>query len=121
MPSPQFRIVVEDESICKWDEKNSRIIAKKVGSTRLTLIDTSKFHVNSLVDQLLSAFEEFSSDLFEHVKITVVQPDSVGFIVDRGDNWHFQLDLDYRIHVKLRDSEGNDLFIPTVGIRTKGG
>lgn len=52
--------------------------------------------------------------MFEYVRITVVQPDSVGFTVDRGDNWHFQLDLDYKIHVKLRDSEGSDLFIPQV-------
>lgn len=54
----------------------------------------------------------------EYVRITVVQPDSIGFTVDRSDNWHFQLDLDYKIHVKLRDAEGNDLMIPTVRYQT---
>jgi hypothetical protein len=52
--------------------------------------------------------------MFEYVRITVVQPDSIGFTVDRGDNFHFQLDLDYKINVKLRDAEGTDLTIPNV-------
>ncbi|KAI6171607.1 Nuclear pore complex protein 12 [Aphelenchoides bicaudatus] len=99
LPSPQFKIIVNDTSICKWNEKTSQIVAKQVGSTQVTLIDTT--------------FEEFSKEMFEYVRITVVQPDSIGFTVDRGDNWHFQLDLEYNIHVKLRDNEGRDLVIPT--------
>lgn len=107
--------MVENTKICKWDDNKSQVIAQNVGTTKLTLIDTSKkartiFRTNYSV----LAFEEFSKEMFEYVRINVVQPDSIGFTVDRGDNWHFQLDLDYKIHVKLRDAEGTDLTIPNV-------
>jgi len=43
--------------------------------------------------------------------VTVVEPDSIGFLID-GGNWYLQQDLEYNIRVRLLDLTGNDVFIP---------
>lgn len=48
--------------------------------------------------------------------VYVVEPDSLYFTIDRGNNWVLQTDVDYRIHVKLLDQQGNSVFIPDVSL-----
>jgi len=94
LPSPLFRISIDDASICQLDEKNSRVIAQKIGTTRLTLVDTT--------------FEKFSKDMFEFVKINVVPSNVVGFFYDRGDNWQVVIEGQYYKADKL-DLSGTSL------------
>jgi hypothetical protein len=81
LPSPLFRVSIDDDKICHLDEKNSRVIAQKIGTTRLTLVDTT--------------FEKFSEGMFEFVKINVVPSEAVGYFFDRGDNWQIMLKGQY--------------------------
>jgi len=81
LPSPLFRVSIDDEKICHLDEENSRVIAQKIGTTRLTLVDTT--------------FEKFSEGMFEFVKINVVPSEAVGYFFDRGNNWQIMLKGQY--------------------------
>ncbi|KAI6204431.1 hypothetical protein M3Y94_00673500 [Aphelenchoides besseyi] len=90
LPSEQYKLKVSDSSICTWNDAKSQLEAKKIGHLSPKFLLTSLKLSVSMWSKWMRFF----------------------FVVDKNENWHFQLNQDYKIEVRIRDVNGNELTIP---------
>jgi nuclear pore complex protein Nup210 len=98
LPSSQYSLSLSDPSVCDLDTYASKVVAKTLGRTEVTLIDSHMKGKHGVKPQ--------SSHIY------VVDPDVISFSVDHGNNWYLQKGIDYKINVRLSDSFGNQMHIP---------
>uniref|UniRef100_A0AC34EZZ4 Uncharacterized protein n=1 Tax=Panagrolaimus sp. ES5 TaxID=591445 RepID=A0AC34EZZ4_9BILA len=98
LPSSQYSFALSDPSICDLDHYTSKVTAKNLGRTEVTLVDS---HMKGKL-----GVKPQSSHIY------VVDPDVISFSIDRGNNWYLQKGVDYKINVRLSDAFGNQMHIP---------
>ncbi|KAI1714789.1 nuclear pore membrane glycoprotein-like [Ditylenchus destructor] len=99
LPSPHYSIEVTDPSVCEFDVKDSRVTAISLGSTEITLIDSTG------VEKLKGIVKPRSAHLY------VVEPAKIRFSIV-GNNWYLQKNAIYKITIQLLDSADNVIYIP---------
>uniref|UniRef100_A0A0K0FM62 BIG2 domain-containing protein n=1 Tax=Strongyloides venezuelensis TaxID=75913 RepID=A0A0K0FM62_STRVS len=99
LPSEQYYLKLNDESVVKLVKDTSKIIARKLGQCEITLIDSFLKHKGESIKR-------------ESAHIYVVQPDSLIFTNNRNnDNWYLQLGDTIEVTIGLTDASGNHIYI----------
>uniref|UniRef100_A0A914PME6 Uncharacterized protein n=1 Tax=Panagrolaimus davidi TaxID=227884 RepID=A0A914PME6_9BILA len=97
-----IEVSLNDPSLCDLDTYASKVVAKTLGRTEVTQIDSHMKGRHGVKPQ--------SSHIY------VVDLDVISFSIDHGNNWFLQNGIDYKINVRLSDSFGNQMHIPVYGL-----
>ncbi|CAD5214436.1 unnamed protein product [Bursaphelenchus okinawaensis] len=98
VPNDQYELAVSDSEVCTLDPTTNFLTANSIGNVEVTLFD-------STVRQK-AGFKPQSAHVY------VVEPDSIYFSINRGNNWVLQNGVFYEIEVRLLDLQGNNVYIP---------
>uniref|UniRef100_A0A158PBW9 BIG2 domain-containing protein n=1 Tax=Angiostrongylus cantonensis TaxID=6313 RepID=A0A158PBW9_ANGCA len=99
MPSSDYYLKVDSESVCKLDRKTSSVQALTRGRTDIHLLSQN-------VDVKAKTGVRPPS-----TAIYVVDPETIQWIISGGGNWLLQTGTRYKISVSLVDPHGNTMYI----------
>ncbi|VDM58044.1 unnamed protein product [Angiostrongylus costaricensis] len=99
MPSSDYYLKVDSETVCKLDKKTSSVQALTRGRTDIHLLSQN-------VDVKAKTGVRPPS-----TAIYVVDPESIQWVISGGGNWLLQTGTHYKMSVSLVDPHGNTMYI----------